>query len=185
MAAVRCLVCLAADIEMLEARGAEALEAERTKAPGGLSWRRAVEGTAIRGEQLKNHMLKHVVQPEIQAATDEHDEHMRALIEEAKADLEAQFRIAPADVKPLILVAIHNLDFLRLTKPSAENLIKALKTVQEMTGMKNEQRMLLAFGQAKFGKKAEVAAPAAIAVESTQTIVREVESPPPEPASCG
>jgi len=72
---------------------------------------------------------------------------------EARQGLLEQFSFAPADVKPLILVAIQNLDGLRHTKASQQQLIAALKTVQEMTGMKNEQRMLLGFAKAMFGEE--------------------------------
>ena len=71
------------------------------------------------------------------------------LIEEARKGLIESFALAPPDVKPLFLVAIQNLDGLRSMKPSAAELTRALKTIQEMTGMKNEQRMLLQFADAR------------------------------------
>ncbi len=99
-------------------------------------------------------MDRHVIAPAIKAAEDEAADEMTKLIAEAKQGLTEQFWFAPADVRPLILVAIHNLEGLRNTKTSQETLVKSLKTIQEMTGMKNEQRMLLGFAQAMFKPKA-------------------------------
>ena len=57
-------------------------------------------------------------------------------------------------MKPLFAVAIRNLRGLGDTKPSQQHLIQALKTIQEMTGMKQEQRMMLQFAEAMFGEVA-------------------------------
>lgn len=155
MAASACKVCDSDDLTHAENLGQQCLTGE-------LSWRKAALELGVRDTGLKNHMLKHVVAPAIAEATAESEDRMYALMAEAKAELEAQFFIAPPDVKPLILVAIHNLEGLRSTKASQQHLIAALKTVQEMTGMKNEQRMLLGFAKAMFGSK-----PEAITIEST------------------
>jgi len=97
----------------------------------------------LRHESLKNHMEKHVVAVAAAEADSAAQELMRDYIERSREELLEQFEVVPADIKPLILVAVQNLDGLLLTKPSMETLIKALKTIQEMTGMKQEQRMLL------------------------------------------
>lgn len=92
-------------------------------------------------------MERHVLEPEIEAAETAIEDEFRTLIEEAKDGLRSLFRTSPPDVKPLILVAMHNLDELRRTKGSQADLTKALKTVQEMTGMKNQQKLLLGFAE--------------------------------------
>jgi hypothetical protein len=73
--------------------------------------------------------------------------------EEAIQDLVYASQMAPAEVRPLYAVAIANLRGLKDTKPSQDNLIKALKTIQEMTGMRQEQRLMLEFGRALFGER--------------------------------
>jgi hypothetical protein len=115
-----------------------------------ISWREAGRRADCLGRSLQTHMEKHY----IAAALAEHQDEMDRLIAEAKAGLLEQFAIAPPDVKPLVLVALQNLEGLRAMKPSQEHLIKALKTIQEMTGMKNEQRLMLGFAEAMFGRKA-------------------------------
>lgn len=154
MTASVCKVCECDDLTHAENLGHQCLE-------GALSWRKAAIELGVRDTGLKNHMLKHVVAPAVAEATAEAQDHIDDLIAEARAELEQQFFIAPPDVKPLILVAIHNLEGLRYTKPSQQHLIAALKTVQEMTGMKNEQRMLLGFAKAMFGAK-----PTVVTIES-------------------
>ncbi|MDQ2938834.1 MAG: hypothetical protein M3R67_15240 [Acidobacteriota bacterium] len=93
---------------------------------------------------MESHVVAPAVAQELGRARDELD----ALIEQARQGLMDQFYLSPDDVKPLILVAIQNLAGLRDTKPSQESLIRALKTVQEMTGMKNEQKLMLGFAEA-------------------------------------
>jgi len=138
-----CSICSHLEQEGLEEAGNRALA-------GDISWRAAAALFDVRSPALKLHMEKHVLAPEVAAAQAELTEEMDALIQEAKEGLLEQFRISPADVKPLILVAIQNLDGLRNTKPSMETLIRALKTVQEMTGMKSQQRLMVDFAKAMF-----------------------------------
>lgn len=68
----------------------------------------------------------------------------------AIGDLRSRMELAPAEVKPLYLVAIHNLELLHRTPPSQKNLVDALRTIEEMTGMRAEQRLMLTFAQAFF-----------------------------------
>lgn len=153
-----CKVCLSPLLEEIEAHGREALE-------GTISWRRAAANGEVTPQSLKNHMDNHVIAPAVAEAQAAQRDEMDLLIEEAKQGLLEQFYFAPPDVKPLILVAIQNLEGLRFTKPSQEALIRALKTVQEMTGMKNEQRLLLGFADAMFRQKPLKVANEAAALE--------------------
>lgn len=72
------------------------------------------------------------------------------LIEESIEALTEQCRIAPADLKPLYLSAIHNLRGLAATSPSQQHLQNALKSIHEITGMKMNQQLMLQFGMARF-----------------------------------
>lgn len=138
---------------------------------GEVSWNAAAKAIGVYPQTLKTHMMKHLVLPSLKEADEEKNTHLRALIEVAKGELEAQFYVSPSDVKPLILAAIHNLDGLLTTKPSQEVLLRALKTAQEMTGMKTEQRLMLDFADAMFGQK-----PVPRAVPSTTEKVLEIEA---------
>lgn len=162
MASIACKACAADDIQMLEAIGNKALW-------GALSWRAAAGQAGVRPDTLKNHMEKHVVLEAVREAQAAEADRLDEMIAEARAGLEQQFYLAADDVKPLVLVAIQNLEGLRLTKPSQETLIKALKTIQEMTGMKNEQRLMLEYANKMFGQKP-------IEVNSTNTPVRAIEA---------
>lgn len=139
-----CKTCESPDQEAIEALGRQAIE-------GTLSWTKAAAQAGVTRGALRNHMTEHVVAPAIAEAQAAAESEMEQLIGQAKQGLLDQFYIAPDDVKPLILVAIHNLEQLPSTKPTQEQLIRSLKTIQEMTGMKNEQRMLLGFAKAMFG----------------------------------
>jgi len=141
-----CKTCGSPDQESIEELGRQALA-------GTLSWTKAAAQAGVTRGALQNHMAEHVVAPAIAAAESEAKSEMELLIADAKKGLMSQFYMAPDDVKPLILVAIHNLEQLPSTKPTQEQLIRSLKTIQEMTGMKNEQRMLLGFAQAMFKPK--------------------------------
>lgn len=94
-------------------------------------------------------MEKHYVEAIVRGAEEELD----ALIAEAVVDLHDAMRMAPPEVKPLYAAAIVNLRGLKDTKPSQQHLIQSLKTIQEMTGMRQEQRMMLTFAEAMFQKK--------------------------------
>lgn len=162
--ATTCKVCSALNIDDIEAAGLRALSGE-------LSWRavgREVDMTNY--ASIKNHMENHYVAAVARAV----DDDMQRYIEEAVTELKAQFAISPPEVKPLILAAIHNVRELRNTKPSQQHLIQSLKTIQEMTGMKQEQRMMLLFAEKMFGEvpspapKAELPDPNIIDVEAVE-----------------
>ncbi|MGZ4523642.1 MAG: hypothetical protein ACXVXO_09535, partial [Mycobacteriaceae bacterium] len=97
-----CAICASPDQDRLEALGRDALAGTR-------SWRSAAMEGEVRDRALKNHMHAHVVAPAVAEATQEREDHMDALIAEARAGLETMFYTAPADVQPLILVAMQNL----------------------------------------------------------------------------
>lgn len=146
-----CKVCCADNTEDIELAGLRALSGE-------LSWRAAAREVGWTNfASIKRHMEVHY----IAARTREVEDDMQKYIEEAVSDLLGQFAIAPPEVKPLLLAAIHNIRELRNTKPSQQHLIQALKTVQEMTGMKQEQRMMLMFAEKMFG---EVPSPAELPI---------------------
>ncbi len=140
--ATRCQVCLAPNQSAIEAVGERALR-------GDLSWRAAAReaGMEDRYASLKTHMESHFVEAQVREVEDE----MEVAIKDAVQDLYRQMRSAPAEVKPLYAAAIRNLQGLRDTKPSQQHLIAALKTIQEMTGMRQEQRLMLHFAEAMFG----------------------------------
>lgn len=144
-----CKTCNHPQRDAAEAYGLEVLA-------GRGSWRKAKELFDLHPQSFKAHMERHVVAPAERKRDEEVDSMFESLVGEARDGLMAQFYLASDDVKPLILIAIHNLEGLQNTKTSQENLVRSLKTVQEMTGMKNEQRMLLSFAQAMFNKPAAV-----------------------------
>lgn len=147
-----CKVCEADNRDAIEAVGLQALK-------GDISWRaagREVDWTNY--ASIKNHMETHYIQEELRSVEDEMD----AAVQESIAELYLAMRTAPAEVKPLYAAAIRNMQGLKDTKPSQQNLITALKTIQEMTGMKQEQRMMLLFAEKMFGEVPAPAAPAAL-----------------------
>lgn len=143
--ATRCQVCNSTDQASIEECGVRALSGE-------LSWRAAAEKAGLKYSQpLRVHMENHYVSPEREAAAQAVDAYV-GLLDELCNDLIAEMELAPANVKPLYLVAIHNARELRNTKPSQQNLITALRTIQEMTGMKQQQQLMLTFAKAHFKK---------------------------------
>lgn len=147
MSVVKCKICLADNQEEQEAMGLLAISGE-------ISWREAVRRLGLSHHaSLQNHMKNHYIVAQQREVLDDFDRY----VEEAVADLLQQFAVAPPEVKPLLLAAVHNIRELRDTKPSQQHLIASLKAIQEMTGMKQEQRMMLLFAERMFG---EVAAPA-------------------------
>lgn len=148
---ITCKVCLSTDSDEVEAIGITALA-------GDISWRAAERACAEYGisrQSLQNHMEQHYTaaiaranDTELLAVESEFD----ASVASSVADLFDSMRMAPPEVKPLYAAAIRNLQGLRDTKPSQQHLIMALKTIQEMTGMKQEQRMLLQFAEQMFGE---------------------------------
>lgn len=134
--AARCSVCTHADRELAETAGAEALA-------GAISWRQAALPFGVRHEQLKRHMEAHVVAPAEAELSEQEASEFDALVARAKDGLLEQFDYLPPDIRPLLLIATHNLDGIKRSRASMETLIKALKAIQEMTGMKQEQRLML------------------------------------------
>lgn len=152
-----CKVCLSTQSDAIEAEGLRATNGE-------ISWRLATRnlddaGFSILRSSLQNHMENHYTANEIRVVEEEFD----AAIREGVADLFAAMRHAPPEVKPLYAAAIRNLQGLRDTKPSQQHLIMSLKTIQEMTGMKQEQRMLLQFAEQMFGEIAPAPEASALA----------------------
>lgn len=151
MSRTACRVCESDQRDEIEAQGLLAVAGE-------ISWRaagRAVDWTNY--ASIKNHMESHYVEAELRTVEAE----LQQAIDASVAELLTQMRVAPAEVKPLYAAAIRNLQGLGATKPSQQHLISALKTIQEMTGMRQEQRMMLAFAERMFGVEAP-AAPLAI-----------------------
>lgn len=157
--ATTCKICLDPDTALIEEFGREA-EA------GTYSWREAERRLAARGtpftrRSLVTHMQKHVAAAEEKLVDDEFDRQIEMAVE----DLFRAMRHAPAEVKPMYLAAIRNARGLKDTKPSQQHLIMALKSIQEMTGMKQEQRMMLVFAEAMFKEVAAKKAPVLDVVE--------------------
>jgi hypothetical protein len=144
---VTCKTCLADNQDAIEAVGLQAME-------GVISWRAAARELGWPDSSpLRNHMKQHYVaaversqNAELLAA----EAQLNESIDDAVQDLFQAMRMAPPEVKPLYAAAIRNLQGLADTKPSQQHLISALKTIQEMTGMKQSQRMMLAFAEKMF-----------------------------------
>jgi len=153
-----CGVCKSDRLEELEDLAVEAVE-------GRLSWREVARQLGLGHHQsLKNHMERHWTAP--LAPTEQALQEWPQLVAQTIQELSDQMRFAPIEVKPFYLIAIQNLKGLDLTKPSQANLINSLKAIHEVTGMKMEQRMMLAFAQEMFeSSPAEVEA----------VVVREIE----------
>lgn len=163
-----CKVCSSMNSESIEEVGTRAVE-------GVISWRAAERELAALGHvvaraSLQNHMETHYFDKEVREVESEFD----AAIAEGVADLFQAMRFAPPEVKPLYAAAIRNLQGLKDTKPSQQHLIMALKTIQEMTGMKQEQRMLLQFAEQMFHE---------IAARPEASVIDVVEIPALTPAS--
>jgi hypothetical protein len=157
-----CVTCESDDREFLEGLGERALRGE-------ISWREAARQAGLtRHQGLQNHMEVHWVDP-VTTALNEAEAEMDDLVREAMTALADQFRVASPEVKPLLLVAMKNLEGLQDTKPSQQHLINALKTVQDITGMKAETRLMLDFANAMFGQAQ------AKKVEASHTPVKELE----------
>jgi hypothetical protein len=150
MAAATCKTCEAPNRDEIEALGLKAVSGE-------ISWREAARDSGLaRYQSLQNHMDKHYVDNVAREAESEFD----TLVIEGVAELRQAMRTAPAEVKPLYAVAIMNLKGLAETKPSQQHLIQSLKTIQEMTGMRQEQRLMLTFIDSMFAKPPAVSEPA-------------------------
>jgi hypothetical protein len=145
-----CRVCSSdkrGDIELI---GSQALNGEA-------SWRAAAQAAEVTHQSLKNHMENHYVHPDTTgelAAAQVLDNELSRLMLQTEAELLDQMSRAPAEVKPLYAVAVRNLRGIKETRPSQRNLIDALRTVHEVTGMRMEQRLMLEFAKAAFGPSA-------------------------------
>jgi hypothetical protein len=153
--ASQCSICEHENSAELEVYGRQATD-------GAISWREAARlGNLTHAQGLKNHMERHFV-----TETDKVHAHMDDVLgmELAKTEQELieKMRLSPAEVKPLYATAIRNLRGLLETKPSQQHLIAALKGIHEITGMRMEQQMMLAFGAKMFG---ELEGPEKVAVE--------------------
>lgn len=159
MPPIPCKTCSATNQDELEAVGLRALSGE-------ISWAEAARLAGFTRQQaLQNHMEKHYVTAVVEEAKDELD----GLIAEAVVDLQQAMRLAPPEVKPLYAAAIVNLRGLAQTKPSQQHLIQALKTIQEMTGMRQEQRMMLVYAEQMFGEL--LPTPSVIEIEAVSDAV--------------
>ena len=140
-----CGICAAPNVREVETVGLQAL-AEK------ISWREASRQTGHNHTSLKNHMQQHYVD-QTQADYDDYiSEELLKYAQRAMEGLRGHFEEVPDDAKPMVVVAMHNLKDLHKTPSSQKNLTEALKTIQQMTGMKSEQRGLLLFAQAMKAK---------------------------------
>lgn len=162
---VTCQVCLHDDRDALEGVGRQALS-------GAMSWREASRQSGVPHMSLKNHMEKHFVAEATAQAT----EALTEDITETLANLRRNAALAPVEVQPLYFVAIRNLEGLMDTKPSQQHLLAAIKAIHEVTGMRNEQRILLAFAAEHFAvplEEAEEAMPPALLMTTGEEVVIE------------
>lgn len=142
MPPIPCKTCSADNQDELEAVGLRAVAGE-------ISWREAARLVGwSRHQALQSHMEKHYEAPAVANETDLLDGAINNTIAELLEGLPLQ----PAAVRPLHIIAIVNLRKVKESK-SHSQLIQALKTAQEMTGMRQEQRMMLSFMEAKFKEK--------------------------------
>jgi len=153
---ITCQVCLHDERDALEGVGRQALA-------GALSWREASRQTGVPHMSLKNHMEKHFVAEAAAEANEALNEDIAKTIRE----LRQKAALAPVEVQPFYFVAIKNLEGLSDTKASQQHLLAALKGIHEVTGMRMEQQVLLAFAAQHFGgtlEEAQESAPPALLV---------------------
>lgn len=137
-----CGICAAHNQSNAEEVGLKALSGE-------ISWREASRLSGYGHSNLKRHMEQDYVE---RVVRDEQTEFGR-LVETVEASLKRYLYTVPDDTKPLVLIAIHNLKGLEDTPVSQKNLIDTLKTVQQMTGLKTENRLMLQFAEAMGANK--------------------------------
>lgn len=157
-----CKVCNAPNRDAIEALGREALDGTR-------SWRSCADPAkggfdGLNHTSLKNHMEKHFVSETQREIEDEWKSMVGETIEELKLKMA---QVAP-ELRGYYVVMVQNLQGLLDTKPSQENLLKAMKFLQEATGMKQQQQLLLDY------LKAFKSAPKPRAVESASEVVEEL-----------
>lgn len=135
-----CKICLNPQRAEIEAMCLEAIA--ETK-----SWRSVFMAFELTGNpaSLKNHMDKHYA-PVVDVVMSDFDD----LVAECIVGLKELLATAPAELKPLYLTAIKNTMGIARTQPSQQNLINSLKVIQEVAGMKQEQRFLLEYSKHAF-----------------------------------
>lgn len=148
---MECGICALPNLDEVE-------EAAQDGLSGAASWKGLGERFGVNRQSLKNHMERHWVAPA--SATEQAVEGLDAAIAENIEQLLEQMRFAPAEVKPFYAVAIQNLKALADTKPSQQNLINSLKAITEVTGMKQEQHLMLEFARHAFKKLDAAESPA-------------------------
>lgn len=140
-----CRVCFDLDDDLkekVESAGAEALRGDR-------SWNSVSLEFGVTRQSVKNHMEKHWSAPA--TPTEVALEGFDAIVAQTVEELTQQMLMAPPEAKALYAVAITNLVNVKQTKPSQQNLIASLKAIAELTGMKMEQKLMLAFAGKMFG----------------------------------
>lgn len=148
-----CRICNNTEPELrkkLEFQGALCLK-------GAQTWRGAIREAgdeSYSGQQLKNHMTKHVKVVQDVGDIAKNESTLKQRIQFTIQGLLAKMVTAPVELQPLYAVAVHNLMRIEETQPSQANLIKALDTIQQITGMKMQQAMLLQFATAAFQEAA-------------------------------
>lgn len=135
-----CKICLNPQRAEIEAMCLEAIA--ETK-----SWRSVFMAFELTGNpaSLKNHMDKHYA-PVVDVVMSDFDD----LVAECIVGLKELLAAAPPELKPLYLTAIKNTMGIARTQPSQQNLINSLKVIQEVAGMKQEQRFLLEYSKHAF-----------------------------------
>lgn len=137
-----CKVCNSDDKEAVEGLGRQALDGER-------SWNSiAKELGYTHHAGLKNHMENHYSTGPTLA--DEQRDWLEGQINQVVPRLAGMLPQMTPEVQALTLVIIKNLMELPETKPSQQHLLAAVKTVQEITGMKMEQQLMFAYAQQAF-----------------------------------
>lgn len=164
----RCSICQNSDVGIINSYGLKASH-------GDLTWAEAARQAGLTGGKPAMKLRKHMENHYVNVAATEVGEALDRMILEGVAALEEQFSMAPPEVKPLYAAAILNLRGLKDTKPSQQHLILALRTIQELTGMKSEQRILMAFAQRMFkevgtGAQPAISAPDVIDVEVVEEV---------------
>lgn len=98
----------------------------------------AEHGEKIYERSFSVHFAKH-------ASVAEASEELEIIKEKLREDMAS----APPTVAPLYLLVLQNLGQLESTKASQKDLISALKSIHEITGMQLRQRLLVSFAEAR------------------------------------
>ena len=129
-----CSVCINPHREFIEAQLAK-----------GMAYRQIIaEVNAKGGGSLSlstiSYHKNHVV------VVDPFEESQAQLVE----DLHREMAMAPPTVQPLYMVLIRQLDGIKGMKPSADSVIKAATAIAQITGMRQQQALLLAYADRAF-----------------------------------